>query len=147
MMHVQSSRDTIPASLSRVRNAKLTKQHREIILLITRLEELEACGALYDNYSVMDRLVDLTQNHFAYEEFLLDIRGFSRLARVQKEHEQVVEVTLEFYKKFYKGTLDVSGETIGFLRKWWVEHLLNDDEEYVAALSLEHRVETATVAA
>lgn len=146
-MQTRLDQANVPVVLCRIRNAKLVKQHHEIVLLIARLEELDASGGLYDNYSVMDRLVDLTQNHFAYEEFLLDIRGFSRLAKVQKEHEKIVEVTLEFYKKFYKGLLDFSTETIGFLRKWWVEHLLIDDEEYITALSLEHPVVTTTAAA
>ncbi len=127
----------MPVALDGIRNQKLLRQHREIIDLIARLEELQACGELYDNYSTMDRLVDLTQNHFAYEEFLLDIRGFSRLALIQNKHQRLTEITLEFYKMFYRGFLNSSNASIAILRKWWVEHLLIDDAEYITALSIE----------
>lgn len=110
---------------------ELDKEHQFLFTALNDFYEGLRLGAPKENLSkLIDNLISYTQMHFAHEERILLLAGYSGLTNHKKEHQEFIERAIEFQKKFNDGKLLVSLEVTGFIKDWILNHILNEDTKY-----------------
>ncbi|WP_446811795.1 bacteriohemerythrin [Methylomonas sp. 2BW1-5-20] len=121
-------------------------QHRHLVTLINRLDELNAVGA--DLQTVVDtvkQLVDYTVDHFQHEEQLMAEAGFN--SRLQTEHRQQHQEFIEKVQQVHIGAQSdvsvLSKDLLDFLVDWLCHHILKTDK--LMAISLKQGIDAEQV--
>jgi len=114
-----------------VGNKELDFQHRTIFNLI---DELETHQEMIDDAErvneLINSLIEYSKYHLSYEEYLLEVKGYSQLSSHKELHWDYIAKVSDFSiaatyqdKNQLKGILD-------FLRAWWNDHILVEDMKY-----------------
>ena len=109
-------------------------QHRRIVDYINELQEAKDSLDKEAVHDVLDELVDYTVSHFSFEESLMEQAGYPFLGPHKKIHELFVKKVGGFVERFKNGE-DVADEILVTLRKWLINHIKNEDGDYVEAVS------------
>jgi hemerythrin len=75
-------------------------------------------------------LVAYVEVHFAEEEALLEINGFSGLEIQKKQHQYFRDQLAQFREQHFKGDAIVPQSVLVFLRDWFMNHVLEIDKKY-----------------
>ena len=113
-------------------------QHRRIVDYINELQEAKDNLDKEGVHNVIDELVDYTVSHFSFEESLMEQAGYPFLGPHKKIHELFVKKVSTFVER-YKNGEDVAEDILVMLRKWLVNHIKNEDGDYVDAVSAHMR--------
>ncbi len=84
----------------------------------------EAIGTL------LSQLVNYTNSHFVDEEQYLARTQYPKLAEQKKMHGNLSKQVLEFVGRYERGEIALDIHLLDFLRKWLMEHILEEDKEY-----------------
>lgn len=122
------------------------RQHRHLVELINRLDEVVALGE--NSHSVADtvnELVDYTVYHFQHEEELMQKAGFNpeMCARHCQEHQEFVDKMLRVQGEAQSDATLISRELLDFLVDWLCHHILKTDKQM--AISLNRGLDAANV--
>ena len=79
---------------------------------------------------LLDRLVQYTAVHFAYEERLMQEAGYPNLPAHKAEHEELTKKLLRFQSDFKAGRTDLAFEMFQALRQAVRQHILGSDLQY-----------------
>ena len=109
-------------------------QHRRIVDYINELQEAKDSLDKQGVQNVIDELVDYTVSHFSFEESLMEQAGYPFLGPHKKIHELFVKKVSTFVERFKNGE-DVADDILVMLRKWLVNHIKNEDGDYVEAVA------------
>jgi len=109
-------------------------QHRRIIDYINELQEAKESLDKEAVHNVIDELVDYTVSHFSFEESLMEQAEYPFIDPHKKIHELFIKKVSSFVERFKKGE-DVVDDILVMLRKWLINHIMNEDGDYVAAVS------------
>jgi hemerythrin-like metal-binding protein/PAS domain S-box-containing protein len=121
-------------------------QHRHLVTLINRLDELNALGA--DLQTVVDtvkQLVDYTVYHFQHEEQLMAEVEFnpSMLAEHRQQHQDFIDKVQQVQIEAQSDVSVLSKDLLDFLVAWLCHHILKTDK--LMAISLMQGVDAAQV--
>lgn len=113
-------------------------QHAEMTERLNRLYQQRAEGHGHDVLLMtFDSLIDITRNHFRYEERLLENHGYGELEAHRAEHAALLLQAEELRARLGNGTLEFSSHVMALLKDWLINHILEEDGNYVAHLMQE----------
>jgi len=80
---------------------------------------------------ILNELVGYTQEHFIFEEKLMEEAGYPKLKQHQSQHRQLIQKIERFQYDFENGGKRITLEVREFLKYWLTSHILKDDKAYV----------------
>jgi hemerythrin-like metal-binding protein len=111
-------------------------QHKGLIALINELHTAMLEGRANQVAGrILDDLVRYTENHFAYEESMLEKRGYPSLPDHHLQHQRLTAEVRDLRDKLRAGRLSVSLEVMKFLKDWLANHILSADQAYARVLA------------
>jgi hemerythrin len=113
----------------------LDRQHQKLFALFNELYDAMQQGhgnEVIDK--VINRVVDYTAYHFAFEEKLLHQCGYVEEAAHRAEHGKLAEQAKELAQKLRSGRADVTMATLKFLGDWLTRHILVSDKKFAPFL-------------
>ncbi len=114
-----------------VGNEKIDSQHKSLVDLINKLEEIEQKGGQLSQ--VFEQLDNYVQTHFREEEKLLQLADYDDLEAHKLKHQEF-ETWLHSVKVVYKSAGPnahyITATVNHFLQEWLVEHILKSDMAY-----------------
>ena len=108
----------------------IDKQHRRIFEYIVALEDIQQDDDREELGRIIEQLVDYTLSHFTFEEGLLEESGYRFINAHKKVHELFIRRVNDYVKRFRSGE-DISFELSATLKTWLINHIKNDDSDYV----------------
>lgn len=115
--------------------AEIDRQHQKLFALFNELYE-----AMQDGHGdeivgkILERVVDYTAYHFAYEEKLFREHGYPGDAAHRTEHAKLTEQAKTLVARHKAGQGDVALATLKFLCDWLNEHILGSDRNFAPFL-------------
>lgn len=111
----------------------IDSQHRRIVDFINQLYEARVDNnkALVDE--VIAELVDYTVSHFSFEEDILEEAKYPFLEPHKKVHQLFIKKVNQFVERSQAGE-DVTDELLIVLKRWLVNHIKTEDQDYVDAV-------------
>lgn len=120
----------------------IDEQHQRLVAMLNSLYEasigLRGQAALRE---IVAGMTEYATTHFRYEEKLMERFGYPDRAAHQAEHRVFTEEARKIQERLDAGTFVSSIETLKFLKKWLVEHIVKTDKRYGPCFA-EHRGET-----
>lgn len=108
-------------------------QHRQIIELINRLDVSVGRQDRAEVGEIIKGLHEYIHTHFIYEEHLLEQSGYKFTESHIRGHRRFVERLESLTRRFEAGAY-VSRELLNFLHRWLVNHIVNEDQNYVPSV-------------
>lgn len=108
-------------------------QHRKIVDYINMLSAAKESGDKSVVAEVLDQLADYTLSHFAFEEGLMEQAGYRYLPAHKRVHVIFIKKVSEYRSRMANGE-DVIDQILATLKRWLVNHIKNDDADYVSAV-------------
>ncbi|MCK5167107.1 MAG: bacteriohemerythrin [Rhodospirillaceae bacterium] len=104
-------------------------------VLINLLNQVDDCIAEQEEStvlsSVLESLIAYTEYHFAREEKLMELVGFSGFDEHKALHEKLFHKVRSIHHSFEADRESVSLEDVGsFLQSWLTQHILGEDVKY-----------------
>lgn len=119
----------------------IDNQHRRIVDYINRLYEVQQKQAGRQAVAeVMDDLIEYTVAHFSYEESLMAQSGYPMLIPHQKTHQLFIK-RINLFAERHRSGEDIADELLGILRKWLINHIKSEDQDYVSIVLQNARIE------
>jgi len=114
----------------------IDEQHKRLIALINELHDamLANRGTVAVN-QVLVQLADYCDEHFSYEEGLLQKAQYPGFAIHREKHVRMAEQVRKLTSQAQRGGAVVTLEVMNFLRNWLDKHILGTDKEYAPLLS------------
>jgi hemerythrin len=111
-------------------------QHQQLVALINDLHAAMLQGNGNQALGrILTELVRYAESHFAYEEALLQQRGYSGLAAHRGEHRLLSGQIRELQEQFRAGKLLMTIQVMTFLKEWLANHILTRDMQYARELA------------
>jgi hemerythrin len=105
--------------------------HKNLFAMVNELSEAmqhkrskEAVG------DVLQRLITYTGSHFAAEEEAFRNTGYPEADQHVRQHQELVQKTLDLQEKFAAGESVLTDEVTEFLQDWLVKHIKGSDNRY-----------------
>jgi hemerythrin len=128
-----------------VRVVSIDAQHRNLFAIAHELYDAMsagrgrmACG------KILDRLVQYTAVHFAFEERLMRSNNYDDLAAHKAEHDALTAQVVQFQSDYWRGKLTLTVQLLQFLKGWLEKHIKGTDMRYVPCL-MKGELQTAGV--
>lgn len=110
---------------------QIDAQHQQLIRIINELHEaMRDANGNAVLAKILDDLVRYAQSHFAFEEAMLEERGYSALTAHRAEHQRLTQQVVDLQQKFRSGKLVMSVQVMQFLKEWLANHILQCDRRY-----------------
>lgn len=90
---------------------------------------------------ILERLVQYTKAHFAYEEGLMQSHRYPDFAKHKAEHDELTRQVLAFQTEFNAGRATMAVEVMQFLKNWLEKHIQKSDFAYAPYLTAHHAEE------
>ena len=116
----------------------IDNQHRRIVDYINELYEAQETGNRAAVGEVLDQVVEYTVSHFSFEESLMQRAGYEFLEPHRKVHELFVKRVSKYVERFNNDE-EIGGELLSMLRRWLINHIKNEDADYVPAVKVSMR--------
>jgi hemerythrin len=118
-----------------VQIGSIDAQHQTLFSLAEELHTAMSAGQGKSVLSrTLDRLVQYTIVHFAHEERLMRLYGYSNLEAHQAQHEELTQKVLQFQTEFEAGKTTITVQLMIFLRDWLIGHIAGSDQKYAPFL-------------
>jgi two-component system, NtrC family, sensor kinase len=122
------------------------QQHRQLVSLINRLDEVVALGA--DQQTIVEtvnQLADYTVYHFRHEDELMENAGFNLelFAEHRKQHQEFVDKMERVQSEAQSDASVISKDLLDFLVDWLCHHILKTDK--LMAISINKGVDAAQI--
>ncbi len=104
-------------------------QHGQILDLIKELGDLTETLDHQHIATVVDQIVSLTINHFAFEEELMEQVDYPFLKVHRRLHDHFLQRLASYTQRFDAGE-EVIAEMVAFMDKWLHNHFIQEDKDY-----------------
>lgn len=114
---------------------EIDEQHRSLLDMLNELVDL--LGRQADPEVVADifhRLCQYALTHFATEEAYMEAGHYPHLAQHKAEHGAFIQRLIQLNQTYDPDDAQLVDETLGFLKDWYLAHILNSDMKYVPFL-------------
>lgn len=111
----------------------MDNQHRNLLDLINRMyrimRKVEVAGTIEE---VLDGMADYSIHHLREEESLLQANGYAEFDEHCASHQIYLDKMEQFMAEWNTGDDKeaVVKEMYAFLRKWWLDHIVEEDRKY-----------------
>jgi len=111
--------------------ASLDRQHQRIIDMINSVITHSASATSRETIAeVLNDMIDYAETHLRTEEALLLERGYPGYSEHTDLHSQFRESAIALCQAFEEHDETVQADLLGYLKAWWVEHILVEDMKY-----------------
>ncbi len=107
----------------------IDSQHRRIVDYINLLQEAIGSGDRDKVGEIINELIDYTVTHFAFEETLMEQKGYEYVSAHKKVHEAFTSKVSQYQQQFQRGE-DIAKHLLSDLRVWLTNHIKRDDRDY-----------------
>lgn len=115
---------------------EIDRQHQKLFALLNELYEAMQDGQAAEVVGkVLDRVIDYTVYHFAYEEKLMRDAGYPDDDAHRAEHAELAQQAKELARRLQARQGDVPMATLKFLCDWLGRHILGTDKKYAPFLA------------
>lgn len=112
----------------RIGNETIDAEHRYLFHLINEFHDSwQAAQRKQDIAHVLIGLVRYAEEHFQHEEAIMAAAGFPPLAAHHAEHERMCETIFKLQQEYEQEDRHLEQDTVRFVRKWLVDHIVADD--------------------
>ena len=111
----------------------IDRQHKRIIKYIVELDSLGDNPNCDKVEEILDKLVDYTLSHFAFEEELMEESNYMFVNAHKRVHALFVRKVSSYVTKFKSGE-NITGDLLITLKTWLLNHIKNDDRDYGKAV-------------
>lgn len=124
-----------------VNNREIDAQHRRLFVIVNELHKsILAKKSREEIGNILNRLAAHTQSHFAAEERLMQVCGYSDYESHKEEHERLLHQVGELESEFRKEAEGMAPGILALLIKdWLLRHILNMDKDYAPSLKSTER--------
>lgn len=120
------------ASLS-VGVESVDEQHKKLIALINRLDDVVAAGKERETLAqVFKEVIHYTGYHFSTEERFMEQTRFAGTVAHKTEHQRFVDKVFALHRDFIAGKVMITMEITSFLKDWVAGHIQGTDKKYSA---------------
>jgi hemerythrin len=106
-------------------------QHGILMDTVNELRLANARGADREQIlELLNRLIDFTRLHFAGEEQLMEQYGYPARSEHAGEHQRLLFHLMEASRWVQHGNAVSMRVLLGFLRRWFLEHIQGLDRQY-----------------
>ncbi|MEI8393548.1 MAG: bacteriohemerythrin [Rhodospirillaceae bacterium] len=112
-------------------------EHKKLVEMLNQLFDAVQAGKGRDVLGeILDKLIEYTKSHFAYEERIMGQNAYPDLEAHKKEHEELTRKVIDIQKKYHSGaTVTLSMEVLTFLKDWLLKHIQGTDKKYTPYLN------------
>lgn len=111
--------------------AAIDYQHERIFECISNMPVGPSANDILRADAEMARFVHLVQEHCELEEAMMRTLNYPELEQHIEEHRQFQADIHELAQKSLRSKAGVSREAMEVLNKWWTEHIMMTDRQYV----------------
>lgn len=122
----------MPVQIRKTDIEEIDRQHQKLLELLKEL--IKYAGSEFDfaaSITAVTGLLDYTNEHFAYEETMLNEWGYEFLPEHKRGHAAFTAKVEELWKQIETDRV-VSADLINLLKAWIVEHINEEDALYSA---------------
>jgi len=114
---------------------RIDQEHQRLMDLLNELHVAVTAGRGADVVGkVLAGLASYTITHFTNEEMLLRTHKYPDYQRHREQHQELIDVVQQLQRDFRTGKADISKETLLFLQRWLIGHILGVDRKYAPHL-------------
>jgi hemerythrin-like metal-binding protein len=114
---------------------RFDREHKELLALLNELNDAMAEGlGRFATQSILFRLQEYTQQHFAAEETAMRAAAYEGLESHLAEHRAFTQKVEKFSADFRRGDTSITIEVLYLMRDWWQHHILHTDRKYSETL-------------
>ncbi len=121
-----------------VKNPHIDQQHKRLFDIVNEFHSAYRAKENKDYiFSVLNRLIKYTEEHFEDEERLMRASGCPQdlLEKHVKEHEKLIVEIFELNNELHDGKTKTLNELERFFDKWLINHVLEEDKKYLDYVS------------
>lgn len=113
-----------------VKVEKIDEQHKKLVSILNKLFDAMVHEKGRSVLSeILKDLTDYTKYHFETEESMMALYDYPEILQHKQYHEELTKKVIEFQIKFCKGDDRVTRQLYDFLKKWLMQHILNEDKK------------------
>lgn len=106
-------------------------QHKTIIELINTLyNEIRNEESEQSNDKILEEMANYAEKHFKEEETLLETSKYPDLDNHKAIHQQYRDSLKSLVEKSKNSDDTAMKDVYTFLRQWWTQHIMTEDQEY-----------------
>ena len=126
----------------------MDNQHKHFLNLLNNLDdEIQRKNSPEMVETAINRIFSYAMLHFRDEEKILSTCGYPEIGQQRKEHSFFVKQVKEMESSHKGGNLVNLGSVVSFLRDWFINHIMTEDKDYAAFISICSPSERRLVAA
>lgn len=116
---------------------EMDNHHKKLMGYFAELQcELESDKATQKVGEILNALIEYSNFHFVEEERLMRAVNHRELAAQINQHAYFINEVKEMSRQFSLQTLP-SRSVLGFLRDWFINHIMSEDSKYGALMNKE----------
>lgn len=113
----------------------IDKQHKHLIEIINKfVKGLHQGTGNRQMTEVLNDLIGYTQEHFRFEEKMIEEAGYEGFKQHQAMHRQLIQDIERFQYNYEVDGQRVIQDVTNFLQYWISSHILKNDKAYVSAV-------------
>jgi hemerythrin len=114
----------------------IDEQHQHLVEIVNKLDEAHRRGkGSRVMGEILNDLMGYTQEHFAFEEKVMEEAGYPQLKLHQSQHRQLIQKLEKVQYDYSARGLRVTKEMREFLKYWLTQHILKDDKAYMTSVN------------
>ena len=109
----------------------LDQQHAVLFGIVNELHAAMMKGQAQSVMGpLLDKLVKYTQQHFTYEERMMDAAKYPGFATHRTHHADLTRQVEDFMARYKRGDGTINIQLLRFLGDWLIRHIQHEDKEY-----------------
>lgn len=109
----------------------IDQQHSGLFAIVNELHAAMLKGQAKNVAGpLLDKLLKYTEQHFAYEERMMEAAKYPGLAVHRGHHRDLTRQVGEFMTRYKRGDGALTVELLHFLSDWLTKHIQHEDKEY-----------------
>jgi hemerythrin len=114
-----------------VGNEVADRQHRQFLETLNNYYEILAGGKKEAvDRGLIDKLKDYAENHFRFEEDLMEAAEYAEIKRHQNQHRSFESMVRDFESAHQHGKSETLSNAMILLRDWFINHILDEDKKF-----------------
>ena len=110
---------------------EIDRQHKALIAHVAALQDAISGQKPKDEVATMlDGMIALVKSHFAWEERLMESRGYDGRADHQKAHAMLLEQIQVLHREFLSGDVNPGAGVSLFIQVWAENHIAGTDKPF-----------------
>jgi hemerythrin-like metal-binding protein len=111
-------------------------QHKGLYAIGAELYAAMSAGQARERMSsILARLVQYTESHFAFEERLMQLHHYPDFAAHKAQHEALIRKISGFREDVQNGMIGIGIPLLQFVEGWLTDHIGKTDRKYVPCVN------------